>query len=60
MRPPRSIDPNILAASESFSMGCVGLSKRKGGTAPTRNVEEIEGLESGDVTVLNIDWATVG
>jgi hypothetical protein len=58
--PPKSIDPSIVAASGIFSMGCVGLSKREGGTAPTRNVEESRGLGKRRGKIPDADWVGVG
>jgi hypothetical protein len=58
--PPKSIDPSIVAASGIFSMGCVGLSKREGGTAPTRNVEESRGPGKRRGKIPDADWVSVG
>jgi hypothetical protein len=51
-----SIHSSIVAASGSFSMGCVGIFKREGGTAPTRNVEENRGSGKRRCQVLDVDW----
>jgi hypothetical protein len=55
-----SVYPSIVAASGSFSMGCVGLSKREGGTVPTRNVEENRGRGVRSRQVRRRDWMAQG